>query len=108
MQKIVTFPVADLSLDPKSAADALNRACNKRTHHYRVQGVCQIDELVYFVLRPRPTNSPAETYVLVPADHGATGDFADVLLERWSAGFNALGTVRLDAGVHLILFAREP
>jgi len=108
MQKIVTFPVADLSYDPGAAADALDRACNTRAHRYRVGGVCQIDELVYFVLRPRPTAAPAETYVLTPVEDLGVDGFPDALLQRWSAGFNPLGTVRLDAGVYLILFAREP
>ena len=96
IQRTIPFQVADIAATPEQVAAALNKACNSRLHHYHVTGVCQLGDRVYFVLNPVPAEALGETYLLAPVPDVSPGGFTPELFERWSNGFNALGTIDLD------------
>jgi hypothetical protein len=103
--RIVTYALAEIESVPEEVVAALNVACNRRRTKYRVRGLFQLDDVVYFLLLPRERLEKPETYVLVPLTDVSSGGFPAGLMERWAAGFDAVGLVRVAAG-HLALFAR--
>ncbi len=105
MQKIVRFDIDDVVLDPESVQARLNQACSGRTGLYRVRGVCAVGGAVYFVLLPLAPDVSAETYVLAYVDDVSDAGFAAVLEERWSAGFDAVGSIAMGESAY-VLFAR--
>jgi len=105
MQKIVRYEVDDIIVNPDGVVEALNHACTGRTGMYKIRGLCQVGGSVYFILLPLDPHETAETYGLAPvADISADG-FTSMLHSRWSAGFDAVGSVVLGDTVY-VLFAR--
>ena len=95
MQKIVSFVLDDLAADPGAVQAGLNTACLSRRQKYRVNGVCQLADTVHFVLLP-VESVPAElSYVIAPVDETGPDGFSGELSLRWSAGFDALGTMQV-------------
>ena len=105
MQRIIRYQVDDVIVDPDGVVEALNHACAGRTGMYRVRGVCQVGEDVYFVLLPLGPQETLETYVLAPVDDVSTDGFSAMLHTRWTSGFDAVGAVTLGDAVY-VLFAR--
>ena len=106
MQKVISFSVSDLVIDPDGVADVLTKACSKRRGDYRVRGVCQTADNVFFVLLPVAASEAAESYVIAPLSD-VTGDgMTSMLSARWAAGFNALGTVDMGEDSYLMVYAR--
>jgi len=106
MQKIITFGVNDLALDTDEVAARLTEACSHRRAQYRVRGLCQVREVVYFVLLGLPRGDPPESYVIVPVDDLTDAGVTAMLEQRWEAGFDAVGMVNLGDDACLALFAR--
>lgn len=106
MQKIMTFATDDLVIDPESVAGRLTKMCSEHRPHYRVRGLCQIQDKVYFVLLAATAGQPREQCVIVPVRDISDDGFISMLDERWTAGFNCVGTIALGEGTHMILFAR--
>lgn len=96
MQRVLPFEVADVATSPEQVAAALNKACNSRLQHHHVTGVCQLADRVYFVLNPVPATAPGETYLLAPLRDVSPGGFPAEIFERWSSGFNTIGTIDLE------------
>ncbi|MBT3380962.1 MAG: hypothetical protein HN742_04225 [Lentisphaerae bacterium] len=106
MQTIMPFPIAEVSFDPESVADALNTACSKRQEHRRVRGVCQVGEIVYFFLLPLRGGEALETYLLKSVQDLSEAGLTAMLAQRWQAGFDAVGTISLGAAAYYMLFAK--
>lgn len=106
MQRIMTFAIDDLVIDPESVAAQLTKMCSEHRPHYWVRGLCQLQDKVYFVLLAATAGEPREQCVIVPVRDVSDAGFTSMLDERWSAGFNCVGTVALGEGMHLILFTR--
>ena len=106
MQKVLVFSVDDLAVERKNVAQALNNACNNRSQKYRVRGMCQVDDEVYFVLLPRRQGESAEDYVFAPADDISETGMASLLEERWEAGFDTVGLINLGEDSLLMFYAR--
>ena len=107
MQKIVTFSVQDIIVTPEQVAESLTRACLKRRGRYRVTGLAQLGDQVYFVLVSTGRGFPAERYVLATVGNTSTDGFPDALFQRWTSGFNLIGLV-VHAGGHQALYAQQP
>ena len=105
-QKLAVFSVADLTVDPTAVEQALEKTCRRGRDRYRVRGVCQVENRVYFVLRPAPEPEPPESYVIVVTQDVTDAGMTGVLDERWRAGFDALGSVNLGGSVYLLVFAK--
>jgi len=105
MQKIVRFDIDDLALDLDSVQESLNRACTGRTGLYRVRGVCTVGDSVYFVLLPVAPDASPEAYVLTYLEDVSDSGFSATLHSRWSAGFDAVGSINAGETVY-VLFAR--
>lgn len=105
MQKIITKTVDDLAIDPSEVVDVLNTACNRRHEKYTLRGICQVDDIVYFVLLPREPSESARTYVLDTVDATSRDDVVAMLDSRWASNFDAVGTVKVYDTTY-ILFSR--
>ncbi len=105
MQRIITKTVDDVAVAPEEIVDTLNIACTRRQDKYKVQGVCQIEERIYFVLVPLLPSEPAKTYVLVAVEESSHDDVVAMLDTRWSSNFDILGTIKVYETTY-ILFAK--
>ncbi len=105
MQKIIRFDTDDLALDPEGVAESLNHACTGRTGLYWVRGLCRVGDCVYFVLLPLGPDQVPETYLFVSVDDESALGIPALFQTRWTAGFDAVGTVRIGETL-LALFAR--
>ena len=106
MQKVLLFSVDDIAADTSNVAQALAKACNGRTDHFRVRGLCQIEDEVYFVLLPRPRGETREDYVFAPLEDISDMGMQALLEERWEAGFDTVGLIDLGEDSYLMLYAR--
>lgn len=108
MQKIVAFSVDDLRLDSQTVADALGRACGRREKTMFVNGMCQIQETVYFTLLPcGDRRKPPCQYVWVENEDCTDAGVTALLEERWAAGFDLIGSADGGDGLAFLLFARN-
>jgi len=106
MQKIVSFAVDDIVVDPEGVTTTLNAACNHRSEARRVRAVCQVGETVFFVLSPLfPQESHAE-YRLVTVEDTTWDGFSALLEERWTGGFDPVGAIKLYETT-MVLFGRS-
>jgi len=106
-QRIISYALDDLVVDPDGAIDALNDACTHRQVHYRVSGICQLEHRVYFALAPVADPRAAGNYLLVTVEDTSHDGFVSMLDDRWAAGFDIVGTITLYETV-MALFARPP
>jgi hypothetical protein len=105
MQKIITFSVQDIVVSPEQVAEALTHACLKRRGRYRVSGLAQLGDQVYFVLVSAGRGFARERYILATVEDISTDGFPEALLHRWSNGCNLIGLV-VHAGGHQALYAQ--
>lgn len=106
-QRIVTFSVDDIAVDPDGVMASLNDACCHRHDHYRIHGMCQVATEVFYVLLPLAAHEKARTYVMVPVDDISYDGFVSLLNERWSGGFDIIGTIQVYDTTYA-LFERQP
>ncbi|MCF7854395.1 MAG: hypothetical protein K9N51_06325 [Candidatus Pacebacteria bacterium] len=93
MEKIISYTVDDIAVDPESITEAINKACCGRHVHHRVVGVCQIEDRIYFALLPLDENETARPYILVTVDDTSHDGFVSMLNTRWASGFDVVGTI---------------
>lgn len=105
MQKILRYSISDLCADVEGVLAAVTRACRQPSGPYRVRGLVQLDSLVLLQLLPRGA-APAEVYCFSEVCDATEDDVVAVLNERWSAGFDCVGSVSAGDGLFLLLFAR--
>gem|GEM_PF-1223644 len=106
MQKIMTFAIDDLIIDPQSVADQLTKLCSTHRPRYRVRGLCRIEDCVYFVLHAATATEPREQCVFAPIEDVSNDGFTSMLDQRWAAGFNSIGTIAEGEGTYLLLLTR--
>ncbi len=107
MHRIMPFSLDDLAANPKGAQESLNSACCRRGTKYRLRGLAQIEEHVYFFLLPRQTNDPREDYVLAPLEEiPSHEDVIGILSDRWAAGFDLVGSFDV-FGTLFMVYARN-
>ena len=105
-QRILCFSVDDLAVDPDGVAAAITQACARRRAGRRVQAVCQTGADVYVVLFPLPSGERPATYLLEAAADVSSQGFVSLLNERYAAGLDVAGTVKVYDSV-MVLFARK-
>lgn len=106
MQKTSSFNLQDVILDPETVGGALTDACRNRQGNFRVTAVCQLDEIVTFVLQPTRDGAAGDEIVIVPVDEPTPEAFPRELFDRWTNGFNALGTIAAGGNSWLAVYAR--
>ncbi len=107
MHKIMPFSLDDLAANSKEVQDSVNTACCRRTTKYRLRGVAQIEEHVYFFLLPRGSEEEMEDYVFAPLEESvAHEDIIGMISDRWSAGFDLVGSFDV-YGTLFMVYARK-
>ena len=104
MQKLLSYTLEDLRFDPEAVAGVINQACSRR--RYRLSGVCQAEDRVFFVLVPHDLTGE-EDYVIVPVEDPEEAALTGALADRWIHGFHAVGLILLDERKYLAVYARE-
>jgi hypothetical protein len=108
MQRILTYHIDDLAVDHKSVIETVNNACTHRETEYKVRGVCQIDDHVFFILLPLVEHEKEEEYVLVPkAELPPPDEMIAILNDRWHAGFDTIGSIQVYE-TPMMLYAKPP
>lgn len=105
MQRILHFDVDDIIVDPDNVLDRVKHACAAADGTYRLRGICQIGDRVSFVLTPREAAYLEETYVFGWLDDTSPQGFQTALMNRWSGGYDTLGTVNLGDNRYLLVLA---
>jgi len=105
-QKLVSFSVADLAARTDEIAAALTEAC-RRSPGYVVRGLCQVEDIVHFVLLSLRGGEQPAAYILAFVDDVSEAGLTAMLAQRWASGFDAVGTVALGDGAYLTLFAKS-
>ena len=104
MSKTLSYTVAGICADPEAVSAAITQACRLPSGPYRVRGLIQMEERVLLQLVPARGAAP-ETYRFAEAYDGSEDDLISILGERWTAGFDCLGSVSAGDGLLLLLFA---
>jgi hypothetical protein len=105
MPKTLSYTVADICADLEGVSTAITQACRLPSGPYRVRGLIQLEERVLVQLVPT-RGAEVETYRFAEACDGSEDDLVSLLGERWTAGFDCLGSVSAGDGLLLLLFAR--
>ena len=105
MHRTLLFDLDELWHDHEDVAERVNHACHSGQEKLRVRGLAQIGDTVYVYLLPAGDET-AEQYVLAPWEDESVEGVSTCLSERWSAGFDLAGAIRLEEGRHLLLFVR--
>lgn len=96
MQRILSYHIDDLAVDPQDVIHAVNDACTHRGVEYKVRGVCQIEDHVFFVLLPLEDKEREEEYVLVAkSDPPSRDEMIAILNDRWHADFDTVGSIQV-------------
>ena len=106
IQKLIPFPVDEFVVDPAGVAETLTHACTARRQRYRVRGLCQFGDTVYFILLSLEHGETPETYVLAPVENSSGSGITGMLSERWGAGFNTVGAVDVGEKNYMVLYAQ--
>jgi hypothetical protein len=93
--RIVSYNLDDLVVDPDGVIEAVNNACTHRHEHFRVSGVCQLEQNVFFSLTPLLDKEPLLDYILVTVEDISHDGFVSMLQDRWAAGFDMIGALQL-------------
>lgn len=104
-QKIIHYHIDDIAIDPDDVCESLNDACTKRQHKFRVRGVCQLENHVYFIMIPHRNGEPLEEYIIAPLDDISHEGFVATLNNRYQGGFDTVGTFQVYE-THMALFAK--
>lgn len=105
MQKILRYSVADLCADVEGVSAAITHACRQPSGPYRVRGLVQVDDEVFIQLLPAAAGR-TDVYRFAEACDVTEADVVALLTERWTAGFDCVGSVSTGDGLYLFLFAR--
>lgn len=100
--RTVKFSVDDIAIDYDNVAASLTTTCCRDGGRWRIDGLCQLADVVYFPLSEYRPPCPVR-YVLAPFDDNDSDDIAYDLLMRWRSGFITRGVIHL-SNLHLGLF----
>jgi len=103
--KIILFNIDDIAIDPDDVCDSLNEACTKRQRNFRVRGVCQLEDRVYFIVVPLKPGEEPEEYVISSIDDISHDGFSTLLQNRYQGGFDMVGTFKVYE-TYMALFAK--
>jgi hypothetical protein len=104
LPKTLSYTVAGICADGEAVSAAITQACRLPSGPYRVRGLIQMEERVLVQLLPAG-GAALETYRFVEACDGSEDELLCLLAERWTAGFECLGSVSAGDGLLLLLFA---
>ena len=107
MQRIMTFSIEDIAIDRKAVVKKINSGCDHHPYHYRVNGLCQLDDKVYFVLLPLDEGVERKEYVLAPVEDPSQDGIVTELETRWEAGFNTIGTINFGDNFFMNFYEKE-
>jgi hypothetical protein len=105
MHRTLVYHLDELWHDHADVAARVSRACAGSEKAWRVRGLAQVADQVFVYLLP-DGHGATEEYVLAPWEDESVEGVATGLSERWSAGFDLVGSVRLEAGRYLLLLAK--
>lgn len=105
MYRTLIFNLNELWHDQENVAARVNHACAGGEYPCRVRGMAQISGQIYVFLLPAG-DAPGEEYVLAPWEDESVDGVAAELSQRWAAGFDLVGSVRLEEGRYALLLAK--
>jgi len=108
MLRTMIFGLDDLRTDEDAVLSAIDSACNAPAMRKAVRGLCQAEGRIYLTLLPEPRMAARRHHVLISVDDVSEAGMADLLEQRWAAGFDAIGVVNLGGGqIRLLLECRK-
>ena len=105
MHRTLVISLQELWHDHVAVAERVNHACHGAGGACRVRGMAQFKDRVFVYLLPA-ADEAGENYVLAPWEDESVAGVSTCLSERWAAGFDLVGTIRLDEGNYLLLLAQ--
>ena len=93
-QRILVYSIDEIAVDYKAVAQSINCACQRDHTHYRVAGLCQTHDCVFFSLEELRSRQEVR-YVLVPFSGTSNDQVKADIYTRWSSGFSTRGLIRL-------------
>ncbi len=92
--RILIYSLDDLAIEYEDIAIALTKICAYRDAEYKISGVCQTRDRVYFPLEINE-DKIHPTYILAPFSGLSDAQVEADLFSRWTAGFNTKGLIRM-------------
>ena len=90
----IIFGINEIVLDYEGVATAVNTACQRAGEFYRVSGVCQADDCVFFPIEETIHHKEVR-YVIAPFTGTSKKDIEADLFSRWSSGFSTKGLIQI-------------
>ncbi len=88
------YTTKEIATDCESVSRALNKGCKRDKVHYKISGVCQVNETVFFPMEKILDNDKF-SYILAPfSGHSKDLIQADIFT-RWTSGFRTKGLIEL-------------
>lgn len=103
--RTLVFNLKDIVLNYEDVARTITDACYRNGAGYRVGGVCQNNDTIFFPMEPR-SNGNTFRYVFAPFSGQSNDHIEADIFTRWGAGFATKGLIRLSES-YLGLFEFE-
>ena len=94
MHRILVFSIDEIGIDYKTVSRALNSACQRDNTRYRISGLCQTNDSIFFALEEIPYENGFR-YVIAPFSGMSNEEIKADIHTRWSSGFSTKGLIRL-------------
>ena len=94
MQRILSFHIDEIVIDPVAVGRAINVACSRNHTRYQVSGLCQTYENVIFAMEENNSNHKVK-YIIAPFSGTSKSEVEADIYTRWSSGFSTKGLIRL-------------
>ncbi len=103
--RTLVFSTTDIVCNYEQVAGIITQACNRGHDLFRVSGVCQASETIFFPLEVALAVQSLR-YVIAPLSGNTDAHFRADIFDRWAAGFATRGSIRLSE-IYLGLFEIE-
>ena len=95
MHRTLVFSIDEIGIDYKTVGRTLNSACQRDNTRYRIVGLCQTDDSIFFALEQMSPENNGFRYVIAPFSGTSNEEIKADIYTRWSSGFSTKGLIRL-------------
>ena len=91
--KVAQFTIQDFIENYDDVSEALNKSCTRNDNYFRIQGICQTDSAVLFMLEK---DSIRREYIIAPFLGTSDEDVIADVYSRWQHNGSTRGMIKLE------------
>ncbi len=94
--RLQIYDIKEITIDYEGVSDALNKGCTRDNTLYRITGVCQVGDTVFFPMEEAAQQAKVK-YLLAPFSGISRDKVQADIVTRWASGFATKGLIELSA-----------